>query len=85
MNCQKVVDVIAAWIAKQIEAANVDGIVIGLSGGIDSTVVAALAHSSDVRITGVVMPCGSDPQDSADAYLGGAADCDEVVELDLTA
>jgi len=58
------------WLASQVEKAGAKGIVVGLSGGIDSAVVAAVA----VRIfkdgaLGLIMPCHSDPSDAADATV----------------
>ncbi|MCL2009930.1 MAG: NAD(+) synthase [Synergistaceae bacterium] len=61
---------IERWLASLVERAGAKGIVAGLSGGLDSAVVAALA----VRVfkdgaLGLIMPCRSDPADAADALL----------------
>jgi len=58
------------WLASHVEKAGAKGIVVGLSGGIDSAVVAAVA----VRVfkdgaLGLIMPCHSDPSDAADAAV----------------
>ena len=46
------------------------GFVVGLSGGIDSAVVARLCQmAAPGGVVGVIMPCHSDPQDEADARL----------------
>lgn len=47
------------------------GIVLGLSGGIDSCVVAALAKEAvgKAKVLGLYMPCHSQPQDLADARI----------------
>ena len=37
---------IVAWIRKQVKRANAKGIVLGLSGGIDSAVVCALSKEA---------------------------------------
>jgi len=66
----KVTAYIEKWLASLAEKAGAGGIVFGLSGGIDSAVVAALA----VRVfkdgaLGVIMPCHSDSSDVTDAVL----------------
>ena len=58
------------WIAAEVAASGGDGAVFGLSGGIDSAVVAALARRAFPHHTlGVIMPCHSDPQDAEDAAV----------------
>lgn len=75
---------ISDWICRRVEAAGAEGVVVGLSGGIDSTVVAALAGAT-TRLTGLILPCGSDPQDQADARLAASEFCSQVIDFDLTA
>lgn len=58
---------LTGWIRKQVGEAGADGVVFGLSGGIDSATVcglAALALEPD-RCLGLIMPIGSAPQDEA--------------------
>ncbi|MGE5229333.1 MAG: NAD(+) synthase [Deltaproteobacteria bacterium] len=58
------------WIAAEVTAAGGRGAVFGLSGGIDSAVVATLAKRAFPHHTlGVLMPCHSDPQDAEDAAI----------------
>jgi NAD+ synthase len=58
------------WIAAEVAAAGGAGAVFGLSGGIDSAVVAALAKRAFPHHTlGVLMPCHSDPVDAEDAHV----------------
>lgn len=58
------------WIAAEVKASGGAGAVFGLSGGIDSAVVAALAKRAFPHHTlGVVMPCHSDPADAEDAAV----------------
>ena len=58
------------WIRAEVTAGDGRGAVFGLSGGIDSAVVAALALKAFPHHTlGVVMPCHSDPRDAADGAL----------------
>jgi NAD+ synthase len=68
------VDTLAAhltdWIKTEIEASGGAGAVFGLSGGVDSAVVAALAlRAFPHQALGLIMPCHSDPQDAEDAQL----------------
>jgi NAD+ synthase len=61
---------IAAWLRERVSAARAQGLVVGLSGGVDSAVVAALAEQAlPKRVVGVVLPCHSDPGDEAHALL----------------
>ncbi len=61
---------ISAWIASQASGAGRTGAVLGLSGGIDSAVVAALAKRAlGDEVLGVIMPCNSLPQDEEHALL----------------
>ncbi|MBM4036686.1 MAG: NAD(+) synthetase, partial [Planctomycetes bacterium] len=58
-------DEIAAWIGKVVADAGAQGVVIGLSGGIDSAVVAGLAvRALPGRVLGAILPCESAPLDA---------------------
>ena len=59
------------WLRDQVSSANAKGIVLGLSGGIDSSVLAALGREAlgHDGVLGVIMPCHSIPDDEADARL----------------
>jgi len=68
MNIAELTEKLTAWIRKQALAANRKGVVLGISGGIDSSVVAALCQLAFPRSTlGVIMPCYSSPQDEEHA------------------
>ena len=61
---------LADWMKAQAVAAGSRGIVVGLSGGIDSAVVVGLAAMAmPGNVLGVLLPCHSDPKDEADARL----------------
>ena len=62
---------IIAWIRQQVKDSGAKGIVMGLSGGIDSSVVAALAREAVGRnqVLGLLLPCHSQPQDLRDARI----------------
>ncbi|MDR3184563.1 MAG: NAD(+) synthase [Prevotellaceae bacterium] len=51
---------IGAWIREKVETANRKGVVLGLSGGIDSSVVARLCQQAKVDIHLVLLPYGDD-------------------------
>ena len=58
------------WIRAEVTAGDGCGAVFGLSGGLDSAVVAALAKQAFPHHSlGVVMPCHSDPRDAEDGAL----------------
>jgi NAD+ synthase len=61
---------IAEWLRQRLIAAGSHGLVVGLSGGVDSAVVARLCQmAAPGKVVGVIMPCHSDPRDEADARL----------------
>lgn len=61
---------LAGWIKAHVDGAGARGIVVGLSGGIDSAVVAGLAaRATPGHVVGVMMPCHSDPDDETHARL----------------
>ncbi|MBR0252948.1 MAG: NAD(+) synthase [Synergistaceae bacterium] len=59
------------WLKNEISKANSSGIILGLSGGIDSSVLAAMAREALGRggVLGVIMPCHSINEDENDAKL----------------
>jgi NAD+ synthase len=73
------------WIKKQVTEAGCQGAVLGLSGGIDSAVVAVLCKKAFPQNTlGILMPCHSNQQDHDDGMaLAQKFDIDnETVVLD---
>jgi NAD+ synthase len=61
---------ISGWLRERVRAAGAQGLVFGLSGGIDSAVVARLCQlAMPDRCVGVIMPCHSAPHDEVDARL----------------
>lgn len=77
-------DRIVAWLRERAEAAGARGFVFGLSGGIDSAVVARLCQlATPSRVLGVLLPCYSHPQDEEDARLVATAFNIPVARVDL--
>lgn len=86
MDVQAVVQRLEAWIREQVSAAGKTGVVVGLSGGIDSATVACISARAlgPERVQGVIMPCHSDPRDQADAELAAQAFGIPTVVVDLS-
>ncbi|HUF24621.1 MAG TPA: NAD(+) synthase [Vicinamibacterales bacterium] len=77
---------IAGWLRDQATAANARGFILGMSGGVDSAIVARLCQMAmPDRVLGVIMPCHSHPEDEADAMLAAEASKLPVVRVDLSA
>jgi NAD+ synthase len=58
------------WIRQQVTAASARGLVVGLSGGLDSAVVARLCQiAMPSHVVAAILPCHSDPRDERDAQL----------------
>jgi NAD+ synthase len=75
---------ISTWLREKAMAAGARGYVFGLSGGIDSAVVAKLCQLAfPQRVLGVTLPCYSHPQDEADARLVASAFSIPVVRVDI--
>lgn len=79
------IDKIVSWLQEQVYAANAKGLVVGVSGGIDSAVAAALIKRAfpDASL-GLILPISSNPQDVIDARLVVQTVNLTAVELDLT-
>jgi NAD+ synthase len=76
---------IAAWMRGQITAAGARGLVVGLSGGVDSAVVVRLAQlAAPGAVVGVLMPCHSDPHDERHALLVASEFSVPTVRIDLS-
>jgi NAD+ synthase len=68
MNTQQLPDKLALWIREKVSASGLKGVVFGVSGGLDSSVVAALcSRAFDKNILGLIMPCHSCQQDEQHA------------------
>jgi len=65
MDAQTEIEEICGWIDEYVAGAGASGVVVGLSGGIDSSVVACLACEAlgPDRVYGVIMPCQSESSD----------------------
>ncbi|HYE12536.1 MAG TPA: NAD(+) synthase [Patescibacteria group bacterium] len=69
-NMEKVCNEAVEWIKDRVNSAGAKGVVLGMSGGIDSAVVAALVKRAFPKdCFCVTMPCYSDPVDEEHAKL----------------
>lgn len=80
-------DEISAWLRARIEDARADRFVLGLSGGIDSAVVAGLCARAvgPDRVLGILMPSASNPDDTVQARKVADAFGIRTTLVDLTA
>ena len=70
MNTEQVAEKLASWIREKVLAAGCKGVVVGISGGLDSSVLSVLCHRAFPRnMLGVIMPCHSHQQDKEHAQL----------------
>lgn len=85
MTIENKVDHVVKWLKEQVKESNTNGILVGLSGGIDSSVVACLIKRAfpDNSI-GVILPCKSNDKDKIDAVLVAEACGIDYIEVDLT-
>ena len=75
---------IAKWLRERADHAGARGFVFGLSGGIDSAVVARLCQlAAPHRVLGVLLPCYSHSQDEEDARLVASTFSIPIVRVDL--
>ena len=84
-NSEATRDLLVEWLAENVKSAGAKGLVFGLSGGIDSAVVAGLSKLAfpDTSL-GAIMPCHSNPTDKEDALLVANAIGLQTQEVDLT-
>ncbi|SDC15940.1 MULTISPECIES: NAD+ synthase [unclassified Candidatus Frackibacter] len=69
-NYDEITEGLIKWIEEKVTEAGCDGVVVGMSGGIDSSVTAALCKRAFPEKTlGLIMPCESNHQDKEDAKL----------------
>jgi NAD+ synthase len=79
-------NVIIGWIRKKVSSCQASGVVLGLSGGIDSCVCAALAREAlgKKRVLALWLPCHSQAYDAADARLVAKTYDIRTTTVDLT-
>lgn len=79
------IDLTVEWLRSQVENSGTKGIVLGLSGGIDSSVVAHLIKRAFPNGSlGVILPCKSGSGDALDGEAAAKAAGLDYVTIDLT-
>lgn len=82
---QKKIDAIVTWLTEQVEQTKVEGLIVGLSGGLDSAVVAHLMERAcPGRALAVIMPIHSNPDDLVDAQAVVETSGIQSLTVDLT-
>lgn len=68
MDTELLAQKLVSWIEAKVLAAGCQGVVLGMSGGLDSSVLAVLCHRAFPQNTlGVIMPCRSHQEDKTHA------------------
>lgn len=76
---------VVEWIREQVRISGTNGVLVGLSGGIDSAVVGCLIKKAFPEgALGVVLPCKSNPKDAQDAIELAEKIGIDYVTIDLT-
>lgn len=85
MDIRNLADDIQKWIREKVEEAGAKGVVFGLSGGIDSAVIAGLSKKIYPSTSlGIIMPCNSNYKDEEDAILVAEKLSLSTTKVDLT-
>jgi NAD+ synthase len=70
MDADKLARKLTAWIKEKVEAAGAKGAVFGMSGGVDSSVIAGLSvRAFPKSCLGLIMPCHSNDEDKKHAEI----------------
>jgi NAD+ synthase len=74
------------WLVSRTSEANANGVVVGMSGGVDSSVTGVLAKRAlGDKVLGLILPCDSDPKDAARAQMLAEKFGIRTETIDLTA
>jgi NAD+ synthase len=84
VNWEQETNKIAGWMKEIVAGAGAKGVVVGLSGGIDSSVVAAISKKAfPENVAGVIMPCYSNLIDTEHGQLVAATFDIPIYTVDL--
>lgn len=85
MDIEKKIDKVVQWLREKVEASGTKGLVVGISGGIDSAVVANLIKKAfPDNSLGVILPVKSNPKDVEDGLLLAKQAGIKHITIDLT-
>ena len=81
---ENVYKILVEGIKKYLHDNRIEHVVIGISGGIDSTVVAALCRASNAHVIGVSLPCSTNADAENDSALAAGKEfCDSFKVVNL--
>ena len=84
-NYKEIEKELVGWIKRKVNDAGSQGAVVGLSGGIDSSVTSLLCQRAFPENTlGIIMPCQSSPEDRIDAIKHAEKFGIKYKEIDLS-
>src|SRR5512138_2391917 len=84
-RCVARAETIARWMRQQVASAGARGLVVELSGGLDSAVVARLAQlAAPGAVVAAILPCHGDPSDESDAAAVAAHFSLATIRIDLS-
>ncbi len=84
-DIQEVIDDLVLWLQEKVSKAGAKGIAFGLSGGVDSAVMAGLSKLAFPNTSlGLIMPCHSDPIDEEHGLLVAKSLNLDIEKIDLT-
>lgn len=85
LTVERKIEKTVEWLRNQVKNSGTNGIVVGLSGGIDSSVVGFLIKRAfPENSIGIIMPCKSNEKDRQDAEAVAQAAGLEYIVIDLT-
>lgn len=80
-----IIEELVNWLQEKVKEARAEGLVFGLSGGIDSAVIAGIAKRAFPNNSlGIIMPCHSDPIDEEHGILVADTFNLEKIKVDLS-
>jgi len=70
MNCEAVVSYLEQWLREKVTQAQAQGVVLGVSGGVDSAVAAVIAKRAfPDNCLALILPCESHLSDRLDSQV----------------
>ena len=76
---------IEMWLVSKMNEAGADGVIVGMSGGVDSSVTSVLAKRAlGDKVLGLILPCDSNPADAERARLVAEKFGIRAEKIDLT-
>lgn len=85
VELDRAIETVVDWLGDQVAQSHTKGLLVGLSGGIDSAVVGCLIQKAcPDNALGVMMPCYSSEKDAEDAHALAQACGLKTLTVDLT-